>query len=303
MDIGFIGLGYMGHGMAKNLLEKGHTLHVRGHRNRAPVEDMVARGATEAESYAAMARDCAIVHMCLSTSDQVEAVIRGPGGILEGAREGLIVIDTTTANPVSTEALAAELAEKGAVLVDAPLGRTPKEAEAGTLDAMVGCDPDVFETVRPVIECWAGTINHVGPTGSGHKMKLIMNLISLSYAAIYAEALVLGVSAGVAPQSVRKVIGDSRLSNGFFDTFMGYAVGRDREIHKFTVANAAKDLRYAASLAAEGGMANLMGAEVRNLYAMMAAQGGAENYVVELSDFVAGLNGIDLGAEVARGED
>ena len=225
--IGFIGVGWMGHGMAANILRGGYPLQVKGNRNRQPVEDLVAQGATEAESPRAMAEGCEVVHLCLSNSPQVEAVIRGPDGILASAREGLIVIDATTADPTSTAALAAELEAAGMTMVDAPLGRTPKEAEAGTLDAIVGASPEAFERVRPVIECWAGSINHVGPTGSGHRMKLIMNFVSLGYAALYSEALAMGVRSGLSPQSVRDVLGGSRMANPFFETFMSGAVGRD----------------------------------------------------------------------------
>ncbi|WP_236638578.1 NAD(P)-dependent oxidoreductase [Mangrovicoccus ximenensis] len=179
--IGFIGVGPMGHGMAANILKAGHPLVVKGNRNRAPVEDLLAQGATEAASPRGMAEACGIVHLCLSNSDQVEAAIRGPDGILASGRAGLVVIDCSTSNPVSTAVLAAELEAAGMVLVDAPLGRTPKEAEAGTLDAMVGAPEEVFARVKPVIGCWAGNITHVGPTGAGHRMKLIMNFISMGY--------------------------------------------------------------------------------------------------------------------------
>ncbi|WP_299360689.1 NAD(P)-dependent oxidoreductase [uncultured Paracoccus sp.] len=299
--IGFIGVGFMGHGMAKNLIQKGHTLQVIGHRNRGPVDDLIGQGATEATSPAAMAAEVDIIHMCLPNSDVVEAVMRGPDGILAGARPGLVVIDTTTAEPGSTVALAAELKAKGGDYVDAPLGRTPKEAEAGTLDAMVGCDPAVLERIRPVIECWAANINHVGPVGSAHKMKLIMNFIAMGYAALYAEALAIAARAGLSPQTVQTVIGSSRMSNGFFDTFMAGAVGRDREVHKFTITNAAKDLRYAAMMAMQAGAANPMGAAMRNAFATAEAMGHGDKFVPELADVVAGLNGVDLAAEVTRG--
>lgn len=299
--IGFIGVGFMGHGMARNLMQKGHPLQVIGHRNRAPVDDLVAQGATEATSPAAMAAEVDIIHMCLPNSDVVEAVMRGSDGILAGARPGLVVIDTTTADPGSTVAMAAALTAKGGDYVDAPLGRTPKEAEAGTLDAMVGCDAAVFDRIRPVIECWAATINHVGPVGSAHKMKLIMNFISMGYAALYAEALATAAKAGLSPQTVHKVIGSSRMSNGFFDTFMAGAVGRDREVHKFTITNAAKDLRYAAMMAMQAGVANPLGAAMRNTFATAEAMGRGTSFVPELADIVAELNGVDLAAEVARG--
>ena len=299
--IGFIGVGFMGHGMARNLLEKGHSVQVIGNRNREPVEDLIARGATEAASPAALAAAVDIIHLCLPNSTSVERVMRGAKGIIAHARPGLTVIDTTTADPASTVALAAELADVGGTLVDAPLGRTPKEAEAGTLDAMVGCDEATFQRVLPVIQCWAANINHVGPVGSAHKMKLIMNFISMGYAALYAEALTTAAKAGIAPQTVRNVIGSSRLSNGFFDTFMAGAVGGDREIHKFTITNAAKDLRYCAAMAMAGGMANPMGAAMRSMFAAAEASGRGGDFVPRLAELFAAANGLDLAAEVQKG--
>lgn len=299
--IGFIGLGFMGHGMAANILKGGYELHVKGHRNRAPIDDLVAKGATEAASPRAMAEACDIVHLCLSNSPQVESVIRGPDGILASGKRGLIVIDATTADPTSTAALAAELEAAGMTLVDAPLGRTPKEAEAGTLDAMVGADPETFAKILPVIECWAGNINHVGPVGSGHKMKLIMNFISMGYAALYSEAVVLGAKVGLSPQSVNQVIGSSRLSNGFFETFMKYTVGRDREAHKFSIANASKDVRYLAAMAADAGVVNLIGASVKHYFTHVEAIGAGGDYVPMLGDHVGRLNGIDMAEAVRKG--
>ncbi|MGB0905594.1 MAG: NAD(P)-dependent oxidoreductase, partial [Mangrovicoccus sp.] len=225
--IGFIGVGPMGHGMAANIVKAGYPLVIKGNRNRAPVESLAALGAREVGSAAEMAADCDVIHLCLSNSPQVEAIIRGPGGILEGGKPGLVVIDCTTADPTSTLALAADLEAAGMHMVDAPLGRTPKEAEAGQLDAMIGAAPEIFARVKPIIDCWAGNINHIGPVGAGHKMKLIMNFIGMGYAALYGEAVVMAAKSGLSPQAVRQVIGSSRLSNGFFETFMKYTVDRD----------------------------------------------------------------------------
>ena len=295
--IGFIGLGYMGHGMAKNILENGYPLMVKGNRNRVPVERLVGRGAVEAASPREMAEQCDMIHICLSNAPQVESVFRGPEGILAGARDGLVVIETSTSDPNVTLALAAELAAKGGHIVDAPLGRTPKEAEAGTLDAMVGADAAVFAQVLPVIECWAGNINHVGPVGAGHKMKLLMNTISMAYAAIYAEVTVLGAKVGVPPETVQKVIGSSRLGNGFFDTFMRCVVEGERDVHKFSIANAAKDLKYAGAMAAEAGVMTLMSSAARQYFVHAEATGHAEDYVPWIADHVAALNGMSLGDE------
>ena len=105
--IGYIGVGLMGHGAAKNILEKGHPLTVMGHRNRAPVEDLLKRGANEGKSAAEIARASDILFLCLPSSVEVEATVYGAGGVLEGAHAGLIVVDSTTADPNSTRRIAA----------------------------------------------------------------------------------------------------------------------------------------------------------------------------------------------------
>jgi len=302
MKVGFIGVGYMGHGMAKNLLQKGYPLWVKGNRNRAPVDSLKAMGAAEVASAKEMAEVCDVIHLCLSNSPQVEAIFRGPEGVLAGARPGLIVIDTTTADPTSTAALAAELAAKGGVIADAPLGRTPKEAEAGTLDAMVGCDDATFAKIKPLLECWAGNISHIGPTGSGHKMKLLMNFIAMGYASLYAEATVLGAAVGIPPAKFRDVIGSSRLSNGFFDTFMTYAVDRE-EVHKFTISNAAKDLRYATAMADNAGLMTVMASAAKQYFAHVEASGHGSDYLPKITDHIARLNGMDMEVEAKKGRD
>lgn len=299
--VSFIGLGLMGHGMAKNIRQAGYGLWVRGRNNRKPVESLLSMGAGEAASPKDMAAKCDIIHICLSSSEQVEDVVCGEDGILAGARPGLIVVDTSTADPGSTVILAKELTAKGAHMVDAPLGRTPKEAEEGRLDAMLGCDEALLETIRPVIACWAGTITRIGPVGSGHKMKLLMNFIGMTYGALFSEAVVLGVKMGISPQTIREVIGPSRMGNGFFETFMRYVVDRDRDAHKFAIANAAKDLRYINNMAAEAQVVSVMASAARNYYAHVEAIGHAEDYVPMLSDHVGALNSVNMEEAVRKG--
>lgn len=301
--VGFLGVGFMGHGMAKNIRKGGYDLWIKGNRNRQPVDDLVSMGATEAASPKEMAENCDIIHICLSNSPMVESVIQGQDGILAGAKPGLIVIDTSTADPTSTAALAEEMAAQGVTMVDAPLGRTPAEAEAGTLDAMVGCSPETFEHIRPVIDCWAGTITHIGPVGSAHKMKLLMNFIAMGYGAIYSEAIVLGAKVGISPQKFREVIGSSRMNNGFFETFMRYVVDRERDAHKFTIENASKDVRYAANMASAAGVVNIMGASVKHFYTHVEAIGKGGDYVPMVSDHFAALNGLNMAEEVEKGKD
>jgi 3-hydroxyisobutyrate dehydrogenase-like beta-hydroxyacid dehydrogenase len=290
--IGFIGLGLMGEGMATNLLAKGNELVVMANRSRDAVGRLVALGAAEVGTDEAMARECDAIFLCVTGSPQVEAVIEGDGGILAGARPGLVVIDCSTAEPTSTERLAAKLAAAGCHMVDAPLGGTPAAAMAGTLQALVGADAETFARVRPLIECWAATIVHVGPIGAGHRMKLINNFLSMGYAALYSEALALGAKVGLSAETFHSVISQGRMRCGFYDTFMTYVLTRDENAHRFTIVNAYKDMRYLSSMADAAGMANPMGAAVKNQFAAFTASGGGEKYVPMLSDFVAVQSGV-----------
>lgn len=293
--IGFIGVGLMGHGMAKNIADKGYPLSILGHHNRAPVDDLVKRGAKELRTAKEVAAASDIVFLCVTGSPQVEALVRGPEGLAAGARNGAIIADCSTSDPVSTLALAAELGAKGIHFIDAPLGGTPAQAEAGKLWAMVGASPAVFERIKPVCEAWAAKVDHIGEVGVGHKMKLLNNFLSMGYGAIYAEALTLAQKTGISPAVFDKVIRGSRMDCGFYQTYFQYVLTRDRDAHKFTIANAAKDMKYLASLADAEGVANPMGAAIKNAYAGALAAGKGSDYVPMLSDFVAAANGVKLG--------
>ena len=291
--VGFIGLGLMGHGMAKNIVEAGYPLVVMAHRKREAVDDLIGRGATEVTSAKDMAAMCDVVHLCVTGSPQVEANITGEDGLLEGARDGMIIIDCSTSDPVSTLALADTCKAKGVTLVDAPLARTPKEAWEGTLDTMVGADPETFAKIEPILDTWAGQIIHLGDVGLGHKMKLVNNFIAMGYGALYAEAMALARKSGLTTQQFDSVIRPGRLANGFYETFMKWALEQDENAHKFAISNAHKDMRYMANVANAVGAVTPLQSAVRNAYAAMEAAGEGERHVPMLSDFIARQNGLE----------
>ena len=297
--IGFIGLGHMGHGMAKNIVEGGYPLTVLAHRNRAPIDDLKGRGATEAASPREVGAASDIVFLCLPGSPQVEAAIRGENGLAAGLASGSVIVDCSTSDPTSTAALGAELAGQGIALADAPLGRTPKEAWEGVLDTMVGAEDAVLARIRPVLDTWAGRVLHVGGPGDGHRMKLLNNFISLGYAALYSEAMALAAKVGLPPEKLDDVIGGSRMDCGFYQTFRGYLLEGNRESHKFTLANAFKDLRYLESMADAAGLVNPMGNATKNAFAVAIAAGadGPQDYVPMLVEHIGRLNGVWLSPE------
>ena len=290
--VGFVGVGLMGHGMAKNLVSKGWPLVVLGHRKREPVEHLKSLGAREAATPRELAAQCEIVHQCVTGSPQVEATLRGADGLLAGAKPGTAIIDCSTSNPVSTLALAEEAKARGVHFVDAPLSRTPKEAEAGTLDTMVGAEPEVFAHIEPVLRAWAGNVVHLGPVGLGHKMKLINNFVAMGYAALFSEALAIARKSGLTVEQFHSVIGSGRMRSPFYDTFMQWTLAGDENAHRFTIANAHKDMRYLAAMANEAGAVNLLQPQVKNMFAAMQAAGQGERFVPMLADFIAGLNGL-----------
>jgi 3-hydroxyisobutyrate dehydrogenase-like beta-hydroxyacid dehydrogenase len=290
--IGFIGVGFMGHGMAKNLLEKGFPLTIMGNRNRAPVDALVAKGAFEVKTPAEVAKASDIIFLCVTDSTVVEKLIRGADGIKAGAQKGLVIVDTSTANPVSTQELAAELAPLGITLCDSPLNGTPAQAETGELGAMIGADAATLARITPSIEAWATRIRHVGAVGSGHQMKLLNNFLAMGYGAIYAEALALARKSGITPQVFDSVIRGSRMDCGFYQTFFRYVLEGDRNAHIFSLNNALKDMRYLESMADAAKLSNPVGNAVKNSYAIAVAQGRGEEYVPMVSDAIAELNGL-----------
>lgn len=289
--IGFVGAGLMGHGMAKNIVEKGFPLTITAHRNRAPVEDLVTRGAVEAATLADLAGRASIIFLCLTGSPEVAAAV---AALKPGLARGTVIVDCSTSDPTVTLRLAAELAEIGVDFADAPLSRTPKEAWAGTLDCMVGASPQVFSRIQPVIAAWAAKIVHIGAVGDGHKMKLLNNFLSLGYAALYSEALALSRKVGIPVAEFDKVIRGGRMDCGFYQTFMGYALEGNREAHKFTIGNAYKDMRYVEAMANASTVATPLASAVKNSFALAMATGGngPSDFVPHLSDFVARANGL-----------
>lgn len=292
--IGFIGVGLMGHGMAKNIVEKGYPLTVMGHRNRAPVEDLLKRGAKEAKSPKEIGAASSIVFLCVTGSREVEAVIRGPEGLAAGMKPGSIIVDCSTSDPTSTMAMAEELKPHGIIFVDAPLSRTPKEAWEGMLDTMVGATPEIFARLKPVLDTWAGRVIHIGNTGDGHRMKLLNNFISMGYAALYSEALTLAEKVGITPDRFDSVVRGGRMDSPFYQTFMRYTLEGDRDAHKFTLQNAYKDMRYLESMADAAGVANPMGNAVKNAFGLAVAAGKGQDYVPMLAENVAAANGVKL---------
>lgn len=296
LRIGFAGVGLMGHGMARNLIDKGFAVTVLGNRNRAPVDDLKARGAAEAASPRALAAGSDVVILCLPNSRVVEAVVLGPDGVVEAARPGLVLVDSSTAEPASTRTVGAALAARGAAMLDAPLTMTPKEAADGTLNVLVGGEAAVLERVRPAFDAYARNVFHIGPLGAGHALKLINNFMSMTISAVVAEAATTARASGVDLGKLREVVSAGAVNSGMFQKIMAYAVDGDPSGLQFAMANARKDVGYYAAMAAAAGLPSPFGSAALQLYTLACSTGHGDQHVPLLVDVLAELGGLEKGA-------
>jgi 3-hydroxyisobutyrate dehydrogenase-like beta-hydroxyacid dehydrogenase len=292
--IGFIGIGMMGHGMTRNLLAKGFPVTLKVNKDRSRVADLLEAGAKEAKTNAEVAKASDVVIICVSSSPQVEDIVLGAGGVLEGARDGLIVIDTSTAEPDSTKRIREALAAEGVRFVDAPLARTPKEAEEGRLNTMVGADEATFETIKPVLAAYCENIFHVGPPGSGHVLKLVNNFLALSIAASTAEAFATASRAGLSLEKFHQVIAAGGVASGVYKMIAENAIKGDFTGMKFSIANARKDLRYYTHLTETLPVVSFMGEAVHQTFVHAVAQGFGDKLIPSLIEVQEKANGFQI---------
>ena len=208
MEIGFIGLGRMGGAMARNLQDSGHTLYVNDVRREA-CDGVVAAGGTFRATPAEIARHAEAVLISVPGPDQIDAVFNGDDGLLAGLTDGMLVIDATTIAPDHSMENARRCAERGADYIDAPVSGGQHGAISRDLAAMVGAEAAAFERARPILECIAKSITHVGPIGSGSTIKLLNQLIYVSYQLVFAEGLAIGEDLGLDLETMLQVWGAS----------------------------------------------------------------------------------------------
>jgi 3-hydroxyisobutyrate dehydrogenase-like beta-hydroxyacid dehydrogenase len=279
--------------MAKNLLAKGHALAFLAHRNRARLADLLALGASEARSPADLARAADVVILCVTGTPQVEANVYG--GLLEAARPGQVFIDCSTSIPESTDRIRADFEKKGARFVDAPLARTPLQAEEGKLNCMVGADDKTLAEIRPVLEKFCENIFHVGGPGAGHKVKLVNNFLALGNAALICEALAACTKAGIDLDIFYKLISAGGANSAMFQMVVPKAIAGDHTGLMFTLANAKKDIGYYQAMLAGAPLAGAMGAALMQTLVQANALGLGDKFVPSLIEAHEKVNAIRVG--------
>lgn len=265
--IGFIGLGLMGGNMAENLQNKGYELIVMD-LSKDAVAACVARGAKTATTAKELASGADIVMLCLTTSAVVEKIVYADDGILAGIKEGAVLVDFGTSIPSSTKKIGADLAAKGAGMIDAPLGRTPAHAKDGLLNIMASGDMATFNKVKSVLEDQGENVFHLGDLGAGHTTKLINNFMGMTTVCAMSQAFAVAELAGVDRQQLFDIMSTGPSNSPFMHFCKNYAVDNVSDLG-FSIANANKDLGYflqmvedlgTQSKIAEGSSANLQAA-------------------------------------------
>jgi 3-hydroxyisobutyrate dehydrogenase-like beta-hydroxyacid dehydrogenase len=284
--VGLIGAGLMGHGIGKNVLEKGFALVTMAHRNREPVEDLVKRGARELKSPAEIAAASDLVILCVTGTPQVEETVYGAAGLLAAGKKGLIIADCSTAIPDSTKKIAADCAARGVTFIDTPMTRTPREAEAGKLGLMVGGEKAVLEALRPVLSTFADLIIHTGEVGTAHQVKLINNFLSLGHAAMAAEAIAVAAKAGVDLTAFRDIIMAGGAASVMFGRLINVPLSDDDSHAKFAIRNARKDLRYYTNMTENMPVASPIAEAIHQTYVLADTMGYGERYVPRLIDMM-----------------
>ena len=286
-NIGMVGIGMMGHGIATNVQKHGYELAVLEHPGNQPLDALKAGGARTFTSAAQLAARSDVVILVLTGAPQVEAVLTGPDGVLQGLRPGTVVIDCSTSIPGTTLRMAQAVQGKGGRFLDTPMTRTPKEAAEGRLNLLVGGDAALLEECRPLLRCFAENIMHAGPIGAGHSMKLLHNYVSLGMVTLLAEAAACAQQSGVSPEVFVDVLAKGGGGGIALERLKPFLLAHDVSGLRFSVANAAKDLGYYNAMAAEAGAEKEIAAAVLGTLERALGRAGDQALVPELVDILA----------------
>jgi 3-hydroxyisobutyrate dehydrogenase-like beta-hydroxyacid dehydrogenase len=286
-SVGIIGVGLMGHGIARNVLKHGFKLTVMEHPGNRPLDELLSLGAGTVKTPAAVARESNVVILCVTGSAQVEEVLVAENGVLAGLKPGAIVVDCSTAIPGSTQRMAVKVVERGGRFVDAPMTRTAQHAHEGRLNLLVGGDAATIEEVRPVLACFAENIAVVGAVGAGHKMKLLHNYVSIGFMSLLAEAAACAQRGEVSPEKFVEVLASGGGNGVALDRLKPYILSRDASALPFYMSNALKDINYYREMAQETNSAREIADAVAATYLGAVEAGAGQKMLPELISFLA----------------
>jgi 3-hydroxyisobutyrate dehydrogenase len=290
MTVGFIGLGIMGRGMARNLLKAGFDLTV-WNRTASRMDELVGEGAKAASSPADLASKCDIIITCVSDTPDVEAVILGENGVIHALKPDTLVIDMSTISPQVTRQIAAKLREKGAHMLDAPISGGSEGAAKGTLSIMVGGDAAQYERALPVFQAMGKTITHIGENGAGQTVKLVNQILVVVNALAMSEALLFAQAGGVDLQKTLQAVAGGAGGSWMLSNRGPQILARDWR-PGFTIDLQQKDLRLVLEAADQMGVPTLATSLISNLYRTLQHEGlGSEgnHALVKALENLAGI--------------
>ena len=264
MQIAFIGAGFMGCGIALNLMKSGHLLRVIANRKRNNIEKLVKQGATEALSYDELLAGAEAVVSCVGTADQIENIVTKSEPHLE---KNALWIDCTTSRPQTAVAIAIRLKKIQVDFVDAPVTRGPKDALAGRLISFVGADKPEFEKAQPLIACYSESVTHIGPIGSALKVKLLNNFITMGQVALVVEVMQAADRAGINRRTLYSILSQGAANSGTLQKMVPPALDDDYAGHSFSLGNGAKDVRYGRELLSDSETGKIMSEAMDRYYA------------------------------------
>ena len=283
--IGFVGLGLMGSAIVGRLQDCNYQLTVLGNKDRTGLDQALARGALEAASGVDLAKQSDVIMLCMGTSDQVEERILGEQGIISGLSSGKIIIDFGTSLPSSTKEISSKIADTGAVILDAPLGRTPNHAKDGLLNIMASGDKDAFDAVRTILENLGENVFYLGDLGTGHTIKLMNNFFGMTIANAMAEVFAVADAAGVSRETVYKVISAGPLHSSMMDFISAFGLEGDKSKLEFAIKNAFKDVSYYRLMTQNLGINSIMSESASKALSQANDDGYSNAMVCEMIDF------------------
>jgi 3-hydroxyisobutyrate dehydrogenase len=293
--IGFIGLGIMGQGMAHNILKAGFPLTV-WNRTASKMEPLVEAGAQAASDPADVAAKSDVIVICVSDTPDVEAVILGERGVLEGVEAGRVVIDCSTISPIVTRQLSETLAEKGVAMLDAPVSGGSEGAARGTLSIMVGGEAKTFERARPVLEAMGKTITHVGASGAGQTVKLVNQILVVGVMLSVSEALLFAQAGGVDLEKTLQAVSAGAAGSWMLSNRGPQVIRRDWR-PGFMIDLQQKDIRLVLEAADALGVPLPATALIHQLYNTLQNQGLGREGNHALVKALENLAGFEIGSE------
>lgn len=265
MEIAFLGVGFMGYGIALNLIKKGHRVRVIAHHRRERIEKLVREGAVEVEDYPELLDGAEAVFSCVATAGQLEVVVDRALAFLDSVT---LWIDCTTSRPGVAEKVAGLLKKHGVDFVDAPVTRSPRDAEMGRLVSLVGAEPELYQRALPLIQCYSESITRLGPLGAGLRAKLINNFITMGQVALVTEAMRAADRAGIDRRELYDILVQGAANSGTLRKMVPPSLEGDFGGHAFSLGNGAKDVRYCKEMHVDADTGKILSEALAQYYSL-----------------------------------